>query len=354
MNPAVGPQLEEHTRFWSAHQVHSASSWREVGPADARTLLAQEQSRRLLNNERASKVVVRRYGAVVGVACLTPLDWDTEQFGFPAARLEIHASAEDREQCMADHFELLKRVLDDCRRQGVAHLIARVDAGELTTIHALEHGGFELIDGIQTFSRRLTGREHESPLPSRDRQGPDLDGPGLQVACSIRLYQEADLPQIEKIARSSYIYDRFHADYALSTSKADAVNAAWVRNCCLGKMADAVIVAAEGDAVLGYATCKIDRDASRLLGTGCGVIGMVATSEAARNRGIAAAATHGALEWFRRNDVTVVEVGTQIRNVPAGRLYERCGFRLSAVNLTFRKWISDWNAISSGGTRNAA
>lgn len=35
----------------------------------------------------------------------------------------------------------------------------------------------------------------------------------------------------------------------------------------------------------------------------------------------------------------IVEVGTQLRNIPASRLYEDCGFRLVASNLSLRKWI---------------
>jgi RimJ/RimL family protein N-acetyltransferase len=321
--------MEELERFWANHCPSWRSSWRGAGSKEALERLVLERSRQLLQNERTSKIVVRHYGAVAGVACLTPLDWDTEQFGFPAARLDLACVDGYREQSIADQTELLDRILEDCRRQSIGHLTARVDAGELTTIHALEHAGFELIDGIQTFSLRL-------PAPAEE----------LEPACEIRLYRETDLEQILEIARSSYVFDRFHADSALSSAKADRINETWVHNCCLGRMADAVIVAAKGEVVLAYATCKIDEAATRVLGVGCGVIGMVATIASARKLGVAAAANRGSLDWFQSQGVEVVEVGTQLRNVPAGRLYERCGFRLTAVSLTFRKWIGDWSGIS--------
>jgi GNAT superfamily N-acetyltransferase len=328
--------LDELQQFWAKHHVLSRRLWPDAtlpgaSGKDMRAVLAAQQSRRLLQEERTLKIVLRRHGEVAGLACLIPLDWDSEQFGFPAARLEIVCAHEDHPQSLADRHELLERISDLCRRQSVCHLTARVDADELVTIHSLEHSGFELIDGIQTLSVRL-------PAP----------GPEAVAACDVRLYRTADLDQILEIARTAYVCDRFHSDSALSTSKADRINEAWVRNCCLGRMADAVIVGAYGDTVLGYVTCKIDTEATRLLGAGCGVIGMVATAAAARNTGVALAASRGALDWFHRHGAAAVEVGTQLRNIAAGKLYERCGFRLARVSLTFRKWIGDGSAIVKG------
>jgi ribosomal protein S18 acetylase RimI-like enzyme len=51
------------------------------------------------------------------------------------------------------------------------------------------------------------------------------------------------------------------------------------------------------------------------------------------------AITRGALDWFRDQGVDIVEVGTQLSNIPASRLYESCGFRLVASSLSLRKWI---------------
>jgi ribosomal protein S18 acetylase RimI-like enzyme len=96
-------------------------------------------------------------------------------------------------------------------------------------------------------------------------------------------------------------------------------------------MADAVVVAVRGELVLGYVTCKLDREAHN------GSIEMVATREGERGRGIAMTCTCAALDWFRSQSTQVVEVGTQFRNIAASRLYEKCGFRLIANSLTLRK-----------------
>ena len=241
-------------------------------------------------------------------ATWTRLDWDSQQFGFPAGRLTT-AHASDR--------TALLEALSQCRAEGIRHLIARVDAGDLVTIHALEGAGFELLDGIQTFALHLA----KSAKPPGE--------PGIPV----RRFRDEDRAQVLAIARASYVHDRFHADSALTPEVADAVNQTWLENCCSGIAADAVFVACEVDRVLGFVTCRID--AARRLG----VIGMVATLEQARERGVASAVTAAALHWFSREGAATVEVGTQLTNIAAARLYQNLGFRTVCVKLTLRKLL---------------
>ncbi len=280
-----------------------------------------------LSRERAFRIIEEGFVTTSdkdkALGCWRKLPWDSEHFGFPAARLEILVSHGDYRESRQRKAALLEEILERCRSHGIRHLVTRVDAEDLSSIHALQHAGFEMIDGIQTFSRRLT----EAP------RGPGNDG------FHLRPFEMQDLEQVLAVARSSYRYDRFHADPALATETADAVNEAWLRNSCLGTAADAVLLARAGSEVLGYVTCKIDREAKPKLGVSFGSIVMVATAEHARRRGVARAATYGALDWFHRNGVQIVEVGTQLSNIPAGRLYEECGFRLIGVSLTFRRLL---------------
>lgn len=208
--------------------------------------------------------------------------------------------------------DLLASVLHQCREAGIHHLSARVDTGDFTTIHALEKAGFELIDGIQTFLQPLNGN-----------LGPALPG--------TRMFEPRDLPEILEIGRTAFIFDRFHADPALSPVIADRVNECWTRNCCLGTAADAVVVAETNGRIASYVTCQVARQAKR------GSIILVATAEWARGKGAARRASSAALHWFASHGIETVEVGTQLRNIPAARLYESLGFRLTRTSLTFRK-----------------
>jgi len=234
-----------------------------------------------------------------------PLPWDSEQFGFPAARLD--ALARETPEGIA--------ALAACAKaQGVRHLTARVSANDLATIHALEMNAFHLVDGIQTFELSL-----EHPIPP--------------AAGRVRNFRDEDLEALLAIARTAYVHDRFHVDSAIPTEIADRIHETWVRNSCSGLAADAVIVAEHADTrePAAYVTCKC--------ADGIGTIILVATAQSARGLGLARAATFGALAYFKRRGCTHVHVGTQLRNVAAGRLYESCGFRLRAVSLTYRKLL---------------
>jgi ribosomal protein S18 acetylase RimI-like enzyme len=248
----------------------------------------------------------------VGKAHWSVLAWDSEQFGMPAARLEPLEAHGSYREARAYIAELLRSVLAECYAVGIRHLSARVDTGDLSSIHALGEAGFELMDGIQTF--RIT-----------------LNEPSVTQLPSTRLFEARDLPEILEIARTAFVFDRFHTDPALPAGVGDQCNENWTRNCCLGIAADAVVVAELDGRVASYVACRDDREA------GHGVIALVATSKWARRRGAARSASSAALDWFAARGLRFVEVGTQLPNVPAARLYENLGFRLVRTNLTFRR-----------------
>ncbi|MGH9645468.1 MAG: GNAT family N-acetyltransferase, partial [Bryobacteraceae bacterium] len=91
--------------------------------------------------------------------------------------------------------------------------------------------------------------------------------------------------------------------------------------------------AEHADVVRGFVTCKLD-PARRT-----GVIGLVATDTVARRCGVARALTAQALHWFHQVGAMRAEVGTQLTNFPAARLYQSSGFTPLSVSLTFRRLL---------------
>src|SRR5439155_6280617 len=106
-----------------------------------------------------------------------------------------------------------------------------------------------------------------------------------------------------------------------------------------GRTADAVVVVCEAGTVLGYACCKVDAEAADCMGVSLASISSVATAVQARRRGVGRAAILAALDWFRQHRVEAVDARAQVRNLPAARLYQRCGFQVADITLTFRKLI---------------
>ncbi len=252
----------------------------------------------------------------------SPLAWDSEQFGFPAGRIELLFARGEYQEARRLKSSLVAEALEGCSGARIRHVTARVDTGDMSSIHALEKNGFEIIDQIQTLGFRL------SDAPAVERR----DNP-----CKVGLFALEHLNDILSLARTLYQFDRFHSDPSLPNGVADRLHEAWMRNSCLNGTADAVLVATVEDRVASYVTVKVDLAASKALGKRMATIVLVATAEWARSKGMARSATLAALDWCRDQGVAAVLVGTQLRNIAAAGLYQSCGFRLVGTSLTLRK-----------------
>lgn len=280
----------------------------------------------LLASDRNRTPLLWEQGELVAAASWSPLPWDSRHFGCAAARIDLlladgaYALSLQRKQILLDS------ILRECRADGIAHLSARVQAADLSSIHALEGHAFQLIDGIQTFTLSLAD---EYLVPG--------DVPtGVQIG----EYEPWQLEGILDIARTAYRFDRFHADPELPDGAADRLHEDWLRNSCSGQAADLVMTAFHGRQVLGFVTVKFDSSVCFQNGGRLATIVLVATAETGRGKGIARATTLAALSRLRQCGIAAVQVGTQLSNIGAGRLYESCGFRLGASTLTFRKVLA--------------
>ena len=71
-----------------------------------------------------------------------------------------------------------------------------------------------------------------------------------------------------------------------------------------------------------------------------GQIGLVGVHPDARGNGVGAALVNAGLRWFGSVGARDVAVVTQGQNVTAQRLYQRCGFATSRIELWYHKWFS--------------
>lgn len=284
---------------------------RSANAAEIRSLLDRADSR---------SAGIRTAGALTGVAIWSHLAWDTRHLGHRSARISHLAADGGRAIAARRKRALLSCLLTRCAEEDVDYVVARVPAFDITSIHTLEAAGFQVVDAILTFT--LAADAAATVEPSS----------GIHV----RHATDEDNKPVEQIARKAFTHDRFHLDPHIPHRVADEIYAAWAANACRLIAADAVLIATDGERVLGFVTCSIG---SGHTGLRVGTIGLVATDAASRGQGVAGALTHAAVQWFRSQQVPVVEVGTQLANIAAARLYERCGFRVAASYLTLRKWL---------------
>lgn len=86
--------------------------------------------------------------------------------------------------------------------------------------------------------------------------------------------------------------------------------------------------------IAGYVTCHLPPNSDS------GSIGLIAVSPTHQGQGLGKALITAATDWFASRGVRRVSVVTQGRNVPAQRLYARCGFIPSRLELYYHLWFT--------------
>jgi len=281
------------------------------------------QVRTTLGNKDSIASVAVQGREVRGFAGFKILPWDSEQLGIPAARLEYLVAIGSYAEQRLTKDKLLESVMGVARDRGVWHLSTRVDSSDLSSLHAFEEAGFITVDGILTFACDLSVHH---PAPA----GGDF---------TIRQATADDAAETGELACHAYEFDRFHSDPFIDSQRADELHATWVRNSCNGVAADAVLLAEDESGILGFVTCALNRKSQKGSKGLVGTIVLVATAARAQGRGVGRAVTMAAVEWFRAQGCTEVEVGTQMRNITASRLYQKCGFTLVGSSISLRKLL---------------
>jgi dTDP-4-amino-4,6-dideoxy-D-galactose acyltransferase len=253
------------------------------------------------------------------------LPWDSEQLGTSAARVDCLLSMGSYNEQRRNKEILLDQLVSEAQDRRVRHLSARVDASDLSSLHVLEKADFITLDGILTYALSLA-------------VNPSVELPG---DFRVRLATVADAEETATLARTAFVYDRYHADPFITREQADELHAAWLRNSCTGEAADAVLVAEDQEGLLGFTSCSLPRDSERRSGRMVGTIILVASAQRARCRGVAHATMMAAVEWLRQQGCEIVESGTQLRNIPSSQLFRKCGFVLVGSSLSLRRLLSE-------------
>jgi len=249
----------------------------------------------------------------VGVDLCQHLEWDSSFFGkriarVAADRLSPETAVRLRRECLAGPI--------DC-----VYLLA--DVADRETIRIAEGLGFVLVD-IRVTLERAAGRQPESTtLPHH----------------SVRPFRSDDLPALRAIARAAHRDSRFYQDGHFQRERCDDLFEQWIVNCCTGTT-EKVFVAEQGGQICGYTSSDIRPD-------GTGQLGLVAVEESHQGAGIGRLLVNTAVQWFEREtNVARIFVVTQGRNLRAQRLYQRCGFLTSALQLWFHGWLLEAAASS--------
>ena len=236
--------------------------------------------------------------------------FDSELFGMEIGRInDAQASS------AAAYRELFESVLSTARAGRYDQVLRRTRLESLQEIWALEASGFEMMDVVVTFARRVT------PAVAAEAW-PDLQ----IVPATDSLVDVIARDMVEDPWRS-----RYEADPGYNPAAVRELRRRWLLNSHRGR-AQAFFVGLIDGRPAGYVTCVMHRD-------GEGEIELVGTLPMFRGRRVAPRIIQSALAWFGER-CEVVTVKTQATNIAAATVYERAGFTLRGAEVTFRANLS--------------
>jgi ribosomal protein S18 acetylase RimI-like enzyme len=144
-----------------------------------------------------------------------------------------------------------------------------------------------------------------------------------------------DLPALGRLgARLMRVHFDFDRRRFLEPGADAEQGYAWFLGTQLDDANSLVLVAAEGDTVVGYLYAAIEPRSWQMLLDEAGAVHDVMVSEGARGRGVATALLDEALAWMRGRGVARVVLHTAEQNDTAQRLFTKRGFRRAMVEMT--------------------
>lgn len=252
-----------------------------------------------------------RFGNERASAELEPREWEGEMIGKPVysvGGLTVSRDLPAAERAVAAR-SLFEELSGECRRLGGGLCWARIDSTETDLASGITAAGFKQIETYLTFSHDL-----RADLPPRP--------------ASIRPARESDADALRKIGRESFQYSRFHMDPEIPKAAANRSREEWVVNGLRGR-ADEVLVAEVDGKVAGFVVCKS-------AGKTVSALDLIAVDKMFQGRGIGYDLTIGFLHHAQSRGRSG-QVGTQDVNIASVKLYEKAGFKLTKMTLTFHK-----------------
>lgn len=232
--------------------------------------------------------------------------FDTEILGYKVAKIINIDSSGDSEEI----FRNIHNLNEDLRKNDTRYATYRVNANNYPLIQSLEKSGYLLVDGLITLEATIN-------LEKANNHS------------NIRIAAENDLPQLLELAGIVFNnVTRYYHDPIIPKEKADLIYKKWIKNTLEGKFGDMVLVW-EKKGILGLIT--LDKKGQILL---------IGLAKEARGKGIGRELVQSALNQFGDWGIKKILVETQMTNIPALRLYQSCGFKITDSYLTFRLLIS--------------
>jgi len=243
--------------------------------------------------------------------------WDEENFGFKLAFLEVIYI--DSEITFNELVNSFKEIIDFLKSENVKFISARICSDNLQIIHALEELKFRYIENIIWPILNIKNLYFESVE-------------------NIRVASVNDLERLKFIA-SNFQYQKghYHCDKNFDIEKVNNLYAKWVETAIYNN--DPVIVIEENNTILGYFVLMIDKNLSKFMGYKYGRMRSLALDSTFRGQGIGKKLFLGAIQWFMKNGVEIIDSGYASKNHISARLHNSFNMYSVYEEVTLHYWI---------------
>jgi dTDP-4-amino-4,6-dideoxy-D-galactose acyltransferase len=217
----------------------------------------------------------------------------------------------------------IKAVLFQCVDRGSAFFSAKIRTRDVRAVINATRAGFFAIDVNVTFDWDSAAN------------GTSVNGVSGKSNMTTEIATEGDAAAIEEVAGHCFTLSRFHLDPAIGLDRANEVKRQWAHNACRGR-ASAVYVSRQRNDVTGFLAVLESESGGRK----DAIIDLVGVDKSHQGHGAGRALSNMFVDqWRGRADR--LRVGTQISNIPAMRLYESIGFRVTETSYVLHAHVKD-------------
>lgn len=234
------------------------------------------------------------------------LDWDSNFFGFSIGRIYASGLTDER----------LKKGLERAQKENITFVELFCDASDDESIDSSERSGFHLADLRITLKKKLDGDINE------DRVLKDL------------IFKKAvsdDIDRLKTISKGLFKYSRYYRYRKFDSNKTDLMFQVWVEKSVRGEFDDELYCLYHQRDILAFCSLKYKGKAAS--------IGLFGINSAYRNRGVGGLTLNLVFHLLYKRRFTDMTVITQGKNYGALHLYQKNGFCLSRITLSYYKWL---------------
>lgn len=229
------------------------------------------------------------------------LKWDSDFFDLKIGKIEADQSTDLKEQLVIAEKERYRLLYVFCDK----HF-------NINTHLLKEHNG-KLVDRKVIFEKSI------------------LDPIKISNSLLIKEYTQPEAnANLIHLALESGKYSRFKLDLNFHSNAFKNLYTRWIKKSVEGKLADKVFVIYANDKEIAMITVMKKNNRAQ--------IGLIATHEDYRGYGYGKKLLQQVEEYAIKNDITHIEVATQLDNKAAISFYEKCNYKIKSIHNIYHFW----------------